>query len=380
MTARLSWATFTQPRGRRRYKGRMVVSRARLLAALAAGALLAVALVLAETVRTEAVAAPPGQPTSARAIDAAPGTALRVDRLARTAATWRGGPITTSTGEVVQVQVSDSLPTVTPEFWAEFLVQLTHGTELARVTSYHATLDEVRELCGARALGCYSRNTMISLAEPALDGTTPEEVVRHEYGHHIALYRDNAPWRAIDWGPKAWATSATVCPKVARGEAHPGDEGRNYALNPGEAWAESYRLLEERKDGITTGAWPIIAPSFYPTEADLQAAERDVLQPWTKGTVRTFSRTFGKRTPKVWRIPLSTPLDGSIRVTATVPRGGRYEVALVGPNRTTVLRRASWVGQRAKRIDTTVCGQRSLFVRVTQAGSFGRVSVAAATP
>jgi hypothetical protein len=356
----------------------MVVSRARLLAALAAGAVLAVALVLAATVRTQAVAL--AAPTSARAIDAEPGTGLRFDRLARTAATWRGGPVTTSTGEVVQVLVSDALPAVTPESWAEFLVQLTHGAELARVTSYHATLAEVQELCGSRALGCYSRNTMISLAEPALDGTTPEEVVRHEYGHHVALYRDNAPWRAIDWGPKNWATSATVCPKVTRGEAHPGDEGRNYQLNPGEAWAEVYRLLEERKDGITTGAWPIIAPSFYPTEADLQAAERDVLQPWTKGTTRAFSRTFAKRTPRVWWIPLSTPLDGGIRITAAVPKGGTHEVALVGPNRRTVLRRATWVGQRAKRIDTTVCGQRSLFVRVTQAGSLGRVSVTAATP
>lgn len=356
----------------------MVVSRARLLVALAAGAVLAVALVLAAAVRTQAVALAP--PTSARAIDAQQGTALRFDRLARTAVTWRGGPVTTSTGEVVQVQVSDSLPTVTPEYWAEFLVQLTHGAELARVTSYHATRVEVEELCGSRALGCYSRNTMISLAEPALDGTTPEEVVRHEYGHHVALYRDNAPWRAIDWGPKNWATSATVCPKVTRGEAHPGDEGRNYQLNPGEAWAEVYRLLQERQDGITTGAWPIIAPSFYPTDADLQAAERDVLQPWTKGTIRAFSRTFAKRTPKVWWIPLSTPLDGRIRITAAVPRGGTHEVALLGPNRRTVLKRAAWVGQHAKRIDTTVCGQRSLFVRVTQAGSLGRVAVTAATP
>jgi hypothetical protein len=356
----------------------MVVSRGRLPAVLVATALLAAAI--AGAARSGPVTAAPAQPTSARSIDAQPGTALRFERLARSTATWRGGPITTSTGEVVQVQVSDSLPAVTPEYWAEFLVQLTHGAELARLTSYHATLDEVQELCGARALGCYSRNTMISLAEPAMDGTTPEDVVRHEYGHHIALYRDNTPWRAIDWGPKNWATSATVCPKVTRGEAHPGDEGQNYALNPGEAWAEVYRLLQERKDGITAGAWPIIAPSFYPTEAALQAAERDVLQPWTRGSLRSFARTFGKRMAKVWWIPLSTPLDGNLRITAAVPRGGRYEVALVGPNRTTVLRRASGVGQRVKRIATTVCGQRSLFVRVTQAGTFGRVSVTAATP
>jgi hypothetical protein len=151
-------------------------------------------------------------------------------------------------------------------------------------------------------------------------------------------------------------------------------------LNPGEAWAEVYRLLEERKAGVTTGAWPIISRSFYPDEAALQAAERDVLQPWTSGTVASFSRSFGKRGPKVWWIPLTTPLDGSLRIAAALPRGGKHEVALVAANRKTVLRRGQWVGQRSKRIDTSVCGQRSLFVRVTQSGSFGRVALTAATP
>jgi hypothetical protein len=355
----------------------MASSPSRRLAVLLAGAVLVLAAALA--VSTASAQQETGY---ARTIDTAPGTALRAERLAQSAITWRGGPITASTGEVVNVLVSNTLlpEAVTPEYWAEFLAGLTHGSELARVTSYHAPLAEVQQLCGARALGCYSRNRMISLAEPAPDGTTPEEVVRHEYGHHIALYRDNAPWRAIDWGPKRWATTATVCPRVTRGDAHPGNEGSNYALNPGEAWAEVYRLLEERKDGITTGAWPIISPSFYPDDAALQAAELDVLQPWTAGTVASSARTFGKRTPKVWWIPVATPLDGSLRITAVLPKRGQHEVALVGANRRTVLTRAQWVGQRAKRIETTVCGQRSLFVRVTQAGSLGRVSVSFSTP
>jgi hypothetical protein len=357
-------------------------SRLRVAAVLLAGGLLAVALaasIRADTAESDGVAAP----TLARSIDSQPGTALRTDRLAAAAVSWRGGPITTSTGEVVEVFVSESLPveTVTPEYWAEFLAKLTHGPELASVTSYHAPIAEVRELCGARALGCYSRNTMVSIAEPTpFDGTTPEEVVRHEYGHHIALYRDNTPWRAIDWGPKRWATAATVCPKVTRGQAYPGDEGSNYSLNPGEAWAEAYRLLEERKAGITTSSWQIIAPSFFPDDAALQAAEQDVLQPWTTGSVAAFRKTFAKRTPKVWWIPLSAPLDGNLRITAALPKGGKHEVALVGSNRRTVIRRAQWAGQRAKRIETTVCGQRSLFVRVTQAGTLGRVSVSASLP
>lgn len=288
----------------------------------------------------------------------------------------------TSTGETVTVLVSDALPveTVTPEGWAEFIAKLTHGSELAALTTYIAPLDEVQQLCSARALGCYSGNEMVAFGEAAIDGTTPEEVIRHEYGHHVAFHRLNTPWSAIDWGPKNWASAATVCPRVIRREAFPGDEGSNYSQNPGEAWAETYRLMDERKAGITTASWTIISQSFFPDEAALQAAERDVLQPWTTGRTIVFRRVFGKKTRKVWWIPLSTPLDGDLRITAAVPTGGLHEVALVAPNRRTVIRRAQWIGQRAKRLSTTVCGQRSLFLRVTQGGALGRVTVSASTP
>ncbi len=212
-------------------------------------------------------------------------TTLSHARLQQAGIEWRGGAITTSTGETVSVLVSQAFPleTVTPESWAEFLTKLVHGDELSELTMYVAPLTEVRQVCGGRALGCYSRDTGVSVGEVLPDGTTPEEVVRHEYGHHIALYRSNAPWRAIDWGPKHWATVANVCARVARGEAFPGNERDDYSRNPGEAWAEVYRLMDERKVGITTARWQIIAPSFYPTEAALQAAERDALQPWTTG-------------------------------------------------------------------------------------------------
>ena len=195
-------------------------------------------------------------------------------------------PIVTSTGETVNVLVSDSFApdAVTPESWAEFLVKLVHGPELASLTTYIAPLDEIRLLCGNGALGCYRQNRSVALGETLPDGTTPEEVVRHEYGHHIALYRSNSPWQAIDWGPKNWASAADICARVGRNEAFPGDEDEHYAQNPGEAWAETYRLMDERKAGITTATWPIIAPSLYPTEAALVAAEKDVVQPWTAGT------------------------------------------------------------------------------------------------
>ena len=349
----------------------------RRVAVLLAGVLLAGALAAATSVGQSSSSAA----SYARALPAGASAPLRANRLAQAAITFRGGPITTASGEIVDVRVSDSLPleTSTPEGWAEFIAGLTHGPEITRLKTYIVTFDEVQQICGSRALGCYGGDEMVAPGELAED-ISPEEVVRHEYGHHIAFHRLNAPWTASEWGPKRWASAANVCAKVSRREAFPGDGGTNYARNPGEAWAEVYRLMDERKAGITTATWPIVASSFFPDEAALQAAEQDVLRPWTAPSTRPFTRVFGKRTTKVWWIPLATTFDGDVRVSATVPSGGTYDVALVGADRRTVLRRAHWVGQRVKRLESSICGRRSLFVRVTQAGALGRVRVSVTAP
>jgi hypothetical protein len=307
-------------------------------------------------------------------------TVLQRWKLEQAAIQWRGGPITTSTGETVQVLVSTTLPPeVTPEAWAEFLVKMVHGSELARFTMHIAPFTEVQQLCGGRAVGCYSRDEAVSIGEILPNGTTPEEVVRHEYGHHIALYRLNSPWRAIDWGPKHWASAANICAKVTRKEAFPGDEGMNYALNPGEGWAEVYRLMDERKAGVASARWQIVSRGFFPNEAALQAAERDVLQPWTAGKRSVVRRQFTRK-GQVWWIPLSTPLDGSFSITVNLPRGGLHAVALVAGNRRTLLRRPSSPRPRLRTIGGNICGQRSLYLRVTQKGAFGQVTAAISTP
>jgi hypothetical protein len=342
--------------------------------------LLSAALLLAGLAAAASVGGAPG-PRPAYRLALHADTPLRASGLAQAAIAFRGGPITTSTGETVDVRVSDALPleTSTPEGWAEFLVKMTHGPEIATLTTYIVSFDEVQQICGPQALGCYGHDELVAPGETAAD-ISPEEIVRHEYGHHIAHNRLNAPWTAGEWGPKRWASAANVCAKVSRQEAYPGDQGANYARNPGEAWAETYRLMDERKAGITSATWQIVAPSFFPDEAALQAAEQDVVQPWTASRTAVSTRVFGKRTPKVWWIRLAVPLDGDLQVSATVPNQGMYEVAVVGANRRTVLKRAQWVGQRVKRLTGSVCGQRSLFVRVTQKGALGRVRVSVTTP
>jgi hypothetical protein len=357
------------------------VAQTRFVKPFAVLLLLALAFAAAAVSVATGGGAEPSSPRSARALDGELG-AGKVSRAAAATVEWRGGPTVTSTGETVTVYVSQALPVESEPAggWAEFIAKLTHGPEIAQLRAYIATFAEVQQACGSRALGCYGGNEMISLGEPAFDGTTAEEVVRHEYGHHVAYHRANTPWQAIQWGPKNWASAANVCARQARNEVFPGASGQNYALNPGEAWAEVYRLMDERKAGVTTQTWSIISRSFFPTEAALLAAERDVVQPWTRTTVTSAARVFGKRTPKTWRVPVTSSLDGELRVTATLPRTGEYEVALVAGNGR-VIRRAQWVSQRVKRLTTTICGQRSLAVRVAlKGGALGRVAVSVSAP
>ena len=119
----------------------------RRLAVVLAGALLVGALFAASTRAEEPMSARAMRAHTLEADAAAP---FHATRLAREATTFRGGPIVASTGETVDVRVSDALPaeTATPEGWAEFLAGLIHGPELSQLTTYVATFDEVQDVCG----------------------------------------------------------------------------------------------------------------------------------------------------------------------------------------------------------------------------------------
>jgi hypothetical protein len=151
-------------------------------------------------------------------------------------------------------------------------------------------------------------------------------------------------------------------------------------LNPGEGWAETYRLLEEQRAGVTGAPWEIVDGSFYPTDAALAAARQDVLQPWQVSRTATFRHRFTTKSKRVWTVALTTPLDGSLEITVSLPKSSLYNVTLLDSDRTTVLATGLWASLRTKRVTTTICGERSLFLRVSQKTGFGRVSVSATQP
>ena len=274
---------------------------------------------------------------------------------------WIERVYTASTSEQVDVSVSPSYPADQPigQHWADFFAALPHGPELARLEAYVAPLSEVQAICGGSAVGCYGDDQLIVTNEPAL-GFAPEEVARHEYGHHIALNRSNAPWPAFDWGPKRWATAARICQRVRWNNAYPGDESLLYRLNPGEAFAETYRVLVDTLLGEAHPAWPLVDPSFYPDRQRSTQSSRTSLA-LDRPELADFVCAG-----RVWARRVSTPLDGTLTVRLNRPG----VLALSGDDGQTMRP----TGGRGLTLTYQVCGQRSVSIRITATGNGGRAA------
>ena len=125
----------------------------------------------------------------------------------------------------------------------------------------------------------------------AVDGIPVEYPLTHEYGHHIASWRSNEPWDALDWGPKYWVErDRSVCDKVRNRLLFPGNQGAHYLDDPGEGFADGYAHLQ----------YPD-APWYYneldaPGSAAFAAIRRDVLGPWSGPRSRTFRGRLGTAT------------------------------------------------------------------------------------
>ena len=295
---------------------------------------------------------------------------------------WHGGPVTAASGEHVTIFVSDSYTPeqVSPQAWADFFARLVHGPELALVVVYIATPDETRELCGdALAAGCYRPQRIVMIGDAGDGGLSPAEVATHEYAHHIAANRANPPWVAAAYGTKRWASYANVCARATDGTVFPGDEGVHYRLNPGEGFAEVYRALNESKAGASAFSWLVVDSSFYPDRAALAAVELDVAQPWLAPASRTLSGRFTRKGPRIWTARLATRLDGDLTVSLTVAGGRVYDLSLRRSNGA-VLAGAQWSGPRTQVARYTVCGQRSVLIRIARRFGTGLFTVRIATP
>lgn len=286
------------------------------------------------------------------------------------AGSW-GGVYTVKSGARVTVQSSGAYP-VDPavnQARADFVDSLVHGSEIATVKLYFAPPAEVETLCESQEVdGCYAPKTgdIVTVGEDT-PWSTVEEVVAHEYGHHVATNRLNDPWPAVAFGTKRWATYEGVCQKEASGVAFPGDEGEHYLQNPGESFAESFMHLNELKHGLPETPWGY-DPMFTPNASALAAIEQDVVNPWKKETERRFAGRFTRRGQQK-TFTFKTPLDGVFAAQLHGPRGSKLTVS--GPK---LVKRYS-AGLAA----AIVCGQRTVTARLT-AGGAGRFAAATLIP
>ena len=137
-------------------------------------------------------------------------------------------------------------------------------------------------------------------------------LVTHEYGHHVADNRDNAPWQAVDYGTKRWATYVGVCRRAKSGELAPGDESSRYTFNPGEALAEDYRRAERAPPRPPGDVLGVVDDSLYPDQTALDLLALDVTSPWTGNTTSSYAGSFTTRSSGRG-FTVATPLDGTLR-------------------------------------------------------------------
>ena len=288
---------------------------------------------------------------------------------------------TISTGESVRINLSGTLFTIDSlddaQGWADFFGSLVRGPELAQVAVYVLSENEVESVCGRRALACYVGNRLFTPAEDPSLRLSRESVAMHEYGHHVAFHRRNDPWDAIDYGPKRWASYEQVCPKTARGRLFPGaEDADHYERNPGEAWAETYRVLNERHAGLVEAPWQVVTDSLYPDAPALAAAEQDVTTPWTQRTTRTLTGSVSARS-KVRTFTIATPLDGRLGVTVRLAKGERATLDVLSPQATKLAHKTA---KGAFATPASLCGSRAVRVRVTRVAGSGPFTLTIARP
>lgn len=290
----------------------------------------------------------------------------------RHAASWWGGVYTVAGGQRVRLYFSDEYPR-DPAFaarWVRFVGGLPHAAEMGKLTVYLAGLDTLQRLCGPSTSACYSLDdqSITTIGADVADGPAATDVLAHEYAHHVAYNRSNAPWRAVDWGTKRWASYERVCERAQARTAFPGDEGEHYALNPGEAFAETYRAAVDRATGAPA-SWSLVDPTFRPTAAALALARLDASSPWSP-TRERFVRRLAPAGGSL-RVVVATPRDGTLTVELSAPAAARYTLSASPALKQTA----------ARRYTTTICGARRVTLAIrTVAGGGGTLTVRLTKP
>ena len=207
----------------------------------------------------------------------------------------------------------------------DFLDSRLHGAELGSLSVYVGAPSEIERLCGgAGAVACYGvAEQRMYVPGEAVQGVPVEYALTHEYGHHVAGWRSNRPWDALDWGAKYWSSAMRVCAGVEAGRLFPGNQGQHYLSDPGEGFADGYAHVH-----YPEVPWQY-NPILRPDRAAFAAIRRDVLHPWTGPRSRTFRGRLGQGRG-ARRFHFRMRLDGAVRLRLKAPAALRAELTVRG--------------------------------------------------
>ena len=254
----------------------------------------------------------------------------------------------------------------------DFLGTLLHGNEMRALSVFVATDDELQQICGGAAAACYSPldEELVVPGDPGgTAGFSREFLVAHEYGHHVANNRNNAPFPAFVFGPKYWATHERICPNVVAGRYEPLG---NYYKRPGEAFAEAFAFHHYPDET----PWEWLLP--HPSPASYAALKRDTINPWHKRIRGRVRGSVGGRN-QVDAFLVRTPLDGRLTLKLRGPRRSDLDLFVIARRKVALLARATGPGRR-KRINLLICGRSGVRVLVSADHGGGRYTLKAARP
>ena len=244
----------------------------------------------------------------------------------------------------------------TGQKWADFVASLVHGPEIARVRIFLQPSREIRATCGRHGPRLLRRSRRRAVrarrgrsrrpdrrgdrrarVRPPRRGQPREQPVAGRRLRHEAL---------VDHG----AASAPAC---APASSRPGTRTTNYERNPGEAYAEAYRVLNERKLGLPETPWEIVDETPVPGRRRARRARAG----------RRVAVARRRDPPLQRRRPRRAPTRSRRRSTAPCARrfapARRGTVEILGSSGTRLANGPATAS-------ATVCGDRSVRVRVTR--------------
>ena len=245
----------------------------------------------------------------------------------------------TGDGIAVDVRVSSSVanPDAVAQGIVNFLGTRVHGMELARLRVFIGAPSEISTSCGGDSdvLACYSagqRRMYIPDRDPGAGSTagfTRDYAITHEYGHHIAAYRSNSPFPALNYGAKYWSSYKFICAGTGAGLFFPGNQGSHYLDDPGEGFADSYAHLPE--NGFSGVRWQYNS-RLRPDAGAFEAIRRDVLNPWPGSARKVVSGSLrSSRRVRVTSFPMS--LDGTVDLRLRGPARANFNVGIYDGSR-----------------------------------------------